>query len=107
MVVQGRELWAADIDQIRGMISNHPDWTRRLFHHLLRQHHYLGHGQHVGETFVDRSRFIGTCYRAANWRLLGQTTGRTRQDKDRRIQVPHKDLYVYVLNRRFREVLCR
>ena len=66
-----------------------------------------GHEVQLVETFVDRSRFIGTCYRAANWRLLGQTTGRTRQDRDRRIRVPRKDVYVYVLNRRFREVLCR
>ena len=286
MVVQGRELSGADIDQISGLIRSHPDWTRRrlsielcelwdwcdpagrakdmscrnlllklhrqgvielpaptrrppqlngriehtfevdetvvdsrlsdlgplslvtvhddverrrLFQHLLRKHHYLGHGQHVGEnigyvavdgsdrplgcllfgapawkvssrdrfigwtveqrrrnllhvtgntrflilpwvrvkclashllgltlrclnrdwlsryghevqlveTFVDRSRFMGTCYRAANWRLLGQTTGRSRQDRDHRIQVPRKDVYIYVLKHRFREVLCR
>lgn len=33
------------------------------------------------ETFVDRSRYRGTCYRAANWTLLGQTQGRGRQDR--------------------------
>ena len=66
-----------------------------------------GHEVQLVETFVDRSRFAGTCYRAANWRLLGQTSGRTRQDREHRIKVPRKDLYVYVLNRRFREVLCR
>jgi hypothetical protein len=72
------------------------DWSSRY-----------GHEVQLVETFVDRSRFIGTCYRAANWRLLGKTTGRTRQDRHRRIQVPRKDVYVYVLNRRFREVLHR
>jgi hypothetical protein len=37
-----------------------------------------GHPVQALETFVDRSRFRGTCYRAAGWRRLGQTRGRTR-----------------------------
>jgi hypothetical protein len=46
------------------------------------------------ETFVDTSRFIGTCYRAANWRRVGKTKGRTRQDRYLTITVPVKDIWV-------------
>lgn len=40
-----------------------------------------GHPIHLVETFVDSSRFAGTCYRAAGWTCVGKTTGRTRQDR--------------------------
>ena len=66
-----------------------------------------GHPIHLVETFVDRSRFKGTCYRAANWNCVGQTQGRSRQDRDRALQVPIKDIYLYALTPRFREELCR
>jgi hypothetical protein len=66
-----------------------------------------GHRIHLLETFVERGRFRGTCYRAANWLLVGQTTGRTRNDRHRRVQAPVKDVYLYPLTRDFRERLCR
>ena len=66
-----------------------------------------GHPVHLLETYVDRSRFKGTCYRAANWTLVGQTQGRSRQDRSRLLQVPVKDIYLYPLTPRFREELCR
>jgi hypothetical protein len=50
-----------------------------------------GHPVHALETFVDRSRFKGTCYRAANWRRVGQTQGRTRNDRKHRIQASIKE----------------
>lgn len=65
-----------------------------------------GHPVHALETFVDRSRFRGTCYRAANWLRLGATRGRTRNDRDRRIQVSVKDVYLYPLSPDFRRKLC-
>jgi Druantia protein DruA len=65
-----------------------------------------GHGVRLLETFVDRERFAGTCYRAANWIGLGTTMGRSRQDRDRTLQVPVKDIYVYPLCPDFREGLC-
>ena len=49
------------------------------------------------ETFVDRDRFQGTCYRAANWRRLGVTQGRTRNDRAHRIRAAVKDVYLYPL----------
>jgi hypothetical protein len=64
-----------------------------------------GHGIALVETFVERERFAGTSYRAANWRRVGATTGRTRQDRDRSLAAPVKDIYVYPLRRDFREVL--
>jgi hypothetical protein len=58
------------------------------------------------ETFVDTSRFRGACYRAANWIDLGQTTGRTRQDRAHRIAVAPKRVWVYPLEPQFRRHLC-
>jgi hypothetical protein len=58
------------------------------------------------ETFVDTSRFTGACYRAANWIALGQTTGRTRQDRAHQLQTPPKALWVYPLDPQFRRRLC-
>jgi hypothetical protein len=98
----------------------------RLFKCLVARYHYLGHRilgliarrirgdwqvkyghpVHALETFVDRSRFRGTCYRAANWLRLGVTRGRTRNDWDRRIQASVKDVYLYPLIPDFRRELC-
>ena len=65
-----------------------------------------GHPVHALETFVDRSRFLGTCYRAANWRRVGQTQGRTRNDRAHRIRAAVKDVYLYPLVADFRRELC-
>jgi len=65
-----------------------------------------GHPVHALETFVDRSLFKGTCYRAANWLRLGQTRGRTRNDHAHRIQAAVKDVYLYPLGTDFRRQLC-
>jgi hypothetical protein len=64
-----------------------------------------GHPVHLLETFVDRDRFKGTCYQAANWTCVGQTQGRSRQDRARNLRVPVKDIYLYPLTPRFREEL--
>ena len=52
----------------------------------------------------DRERFRGTCYRAANWIRSGATKGRTRQDRFHALRVPIKDVYVYPLDQRFRQL---
>ena len=70
------------------------DWERKY-----------GHSVVLMETFVERERFRGTVYRAANWQHLGGTQGRSRQDRYSSLQVPVKDVYVYALRRNFREVL--
>lgn len=65
-----------------------------------------GHTISLIETFVDTTRFRGTCYRAANWIHIGQTTGRSRQDRNRDMKVPVKDIYLYPLRSDFRKKLC-
>jgi hypothetical protein len=64
-----------------------------------------GHPIALVETFVERERFAGTSYKASNWLRLGPTTGRSRQDRQRTLQVPVKDVYIYPLDRRFRREL--
>lgn len=66
-----------------------------------------GHPVELLETFVDTSRFRGTCYRAANWCELGLTTGRTRNSVSSRPQAPPKAVFVYPLHSAFRRELCR
>ena len=64
-----------------------------------------GHPVQALETFVDRDRFQGTCYRAANWLRLGATRGRTRNDRDRCLRASVKDVYLYPLSPDFRRAL--
>jgi hypothetical protein len=59
-----------------------------------------GHGLDWLESFVDRERFRGSCYRAANWQWVGQTQGRSRQDRDHQLRVSIKDVYLYKLKSR-------
>jgi Domain of unknown function (DUF4338) len=56
-----------------------------------------GQGLEWLESFVERDRFAGTCYRAANWQWVGQTSGRSRQDREHRLRVSIKDVYLYRL----------
>lgn len=65
-----------------------------------------GHALCLVETFVDRSRFAGTCYQAANWTRIGKSKGRSRQDRNHMLQVPVKDIYVYPLTPDYRKQLC-
>lgn len=53
-----------------------------------------GQGLEWLETFVERGRFAGTCYRAANWVHVGVTRGRGRQDREHTASVPEKDVYL-------------
>jgi len=59
------------------------------------------------ETFVERERFTGTCYRAANWTCVGETQGRGKLGDHRLGQVPIKTVWVYPLAKDFRERLSR
>ncbi len=64
-----------------------------------------GHPIYFVETFVDPERFRGTCYRAANWVLLGRTTGRGKNDQTNRPNRSIKEVLGYPLTRRFRQLL--
>jgi len=57
------------------------------------------------ETYVDTTRYSGTCYRAANWHYLGRTQGRGRQDRAHAGEQPLKAVYVYPLCRHWRRAL--
>ena len=64
-----------------------------------------GHPVWLMETFVEQERFAGTSYHAAGWICLGQTTGRTRQDRQRTLHGPIKTLWVRPLHSHFRKHL--
>jgi uncharacterized protein DUF4338 len=68
------------------------------------QHRY-GYRPVLLETFVERPRFRGTCYQAANWTLLGETKGRGKLDVRKQALLPRKAIWVYPLHKDFRRVL--
>jgi hypothetical protein len=70
------------------------DWQQKYGHRLA-----------LLETFVEQPRFAGTCYRAANWVRVGETTGRTRNDRYNTISRPIKTVMVYPLRADFRRYL--
>lgn len=70
------------------------DWRRVHGHHVL-----------LAETFVDTSRFAGTCYRASNWQYLGQTRGFGRRAGGYVAHGQPKAVFVYPLHRRARQWL--
>jgi hypothetical protein len=65
-----------------------------------------GHGIYFLETFVDPGRFRGTCYLAANWQLLGWTTGRGHRCPTYEPNRPVKKVLGYPVTKRFRQLLC-
>ena len=77
--------------------------ARQLPHHWC--HHY-GYSPLLLETLVDVSRFNGTCYRAANWIALGQTTGRGRMDRHHKAPKTLKRIFVMPLHRHVQPRLC-
>jgi hypothetical protein len=72
------------------------DWDRMYSHPI-----------YFAETFIDPGRFRGTCYRAANWQLLGLTTGRGKNDQTNKLNRPIKEILGLPLTRRFREYLTQ
>lgn len=66
-----------------------------------------GHPVYFAETFIDPGRFRGTCYRAANWKLLGLTTGRGKDSTSKRPNRSIKEVFGYPLTPRFRELLSQ
>ena len=57
------------------------------------------------ETFVEKQRFFGTCYKAANWLKVGETCGRGRNDRYKKKNKPIKAVFVYPLHKNFRLIL--
>jgi Druantia protein DruA/Transposase Tn5 dimerisation domain/Transposase DNA-binding len=69
-------------------------------------HEHYGFAPVLLESFVQRDRFAGTCYRAANWQHVGSTCGRGRQDRHRNGSVPAKDVFVLPLRKNAVQLLC-
>ena len=61
--------------------------------------------QKIFHAVICSDRFKGTCCKPATWIRVGETTGRSRNDRYKKLQVPIKDIYLFPLSRRFREVL--
>jgi len=114
--------WPTDVrERNLGLICNNTrflilDWVKvphlasHAFGACLRRlprdwRHRYGTDIAMVETFVDTMRYAGTCYKAANWFKIGQTKGRSRQDRDRTLKVSVKDVFVYPLRRDFRQLL--
>jgi hypothetical protein len=68
---------------------------------------YFGQQLILVETFVDRSRFHGTCYRAANWQYLGDTKGMAKCGASYQHHGITKSVFVYPLHRDFKRMLCQ
>jgi hypothetical protein len=71
------------------------DWQQRY-----------GYRPVLAETFVDKERFAGTCYKAANWIYVGETKGRGKMDRHNASDQPVKTIWLYPLDRRCMELLC-
>ena len=115
--IQARDAWIGwDADQRRNhlfLLANNSrflilPWVRvpALASHVLGQvtarlsadwQRKYGHPIYLVESFVQRDRFPGTCYRAAGWRRVGATTGRSRNDAAGTLPVPVKEIYLKVL----------
>ena len=72
----------------------HADWHLRYGYEPL-----------LLESFVESPRFTGVSYRAANWMRLGQTQGRGKLEKQHCQTVPLKDIWVYPVQKNFRDIL--
>jgi hypothetical protein len=90
--VQVKHLASHILGEMARRIST--DWERAYEHPI----YFL-------ETFVDPERYRGTCYRAANWVVLGRTTGRGKDCPTKRPNRSIKDVLGYPLTPRFRELL--
>jgi hypothetical protein len=70
------------------------DWSQRY-----------GYSPVLLETYVEKERFLGTCYKAANWVCVGQTQGRGKLDRHKLSLLPIKDIFLFPLHSRFRDTL--
>ena len=101
---RGRDICGDDATFFRELIASHllgrmarrvsSDWEALWGHPIL----YL-------ESFITPALHAGTCYKAANWRFLGPTTGRGKDDQTRKANRSKKEVLGLALTPRFREIL--
>lgn len=70
-------------------------------------HQRYGYRPVLFETFVETERHRGTCYKAANWIHVGQTSGRGKKSTVHHQIIPIKDIWLYPLRKNFASVLCQ
>ena len=70
-------------------------------------HQRYGYRPILFETFVETERHRGTCYKAANWTHVGQTTGRGKKSAVHYQIIPIKDIWLYPLRKDFASTLCQ
>jgi Domain of unknown function (DUF4338) len=90
--IQSKHLASKLLGLVARRIAN--DWHNRYGYHPI-----------LLETFVEKDRFPGTCYRAANWIFLGDTQGRGKLDRTNAYSLPIKSVWVLPLSQHFREIL--
>lgn len=84
--------------RLLGMVSRQiaDDWQNRYSYRPV-----------MLETFVEIPRFKGTAYKAANWIHVGQTQGRGKLGQPWENNLPIKNIWLYPLHKRFRQLLCK
>ena len=70
-------------------------------------HQRYGYRPVLLETFVESMRHRGTCYKAANWIHVGQTTGRGKKSRVHHQIIPVKDIWLYPMRKDYADVLCQ
>ncbi len=81
--------------QVKGLASHILGKTaRRIGRDWMEKY---GHSLDWLETFVETRRFTGSCYKAADWQFVGESRGRSRQDRDHQMKVETKGVYLYRL----------
>lgn len=88
-----------------------PQLASWLLSHCLRRlrldwQQVYRHDLALCESFVERDRFCGRSYAAANWICVGQTQGRGRNDRLNQAGLPIKTIWLYPLRPDFRRLLC-
>ena len=78
--------------------------VKRIAHDWNNTYHYP---IYLSETFIEKNRFRGTCYKAANWIHVGQTKGTSKKGNDHLFHGNIKDVYLYPLRKDFRSELMR
>lgn len=92
--IQSKHLASKLLGLVARRISN--DW-----------HNRYGYRPSLLETFVEKDRFKGTCYRAANWINLGDTKGRGKLDRTMAYALPVKSIWIFPLSQNFRQALTK